>query len=61
MTDKEEKFDVVVKALTEFRDRLLAMTERNMNSASFNVMDQIRLQQIDELDDAIEERKNKDA
>lgn len=59
MSDKEEKFDVVVKALTEFRDRLLAMTERNMNSASFNVMDQIRLQQIDELDDAIEERKNK--
>ena len=59
MSEKEEKFDVVVKALTEFRDRLLAMTERNMNSASFNVMDQIRLQQIDELDDAIEERKNK--
>lgn len=59
MTDKEEKFDVVVKALTEFRDKLWVMTKQNMNADSFNVMDQIRLQQIDELDDAIEERKNK--
>ena len=59
MSDKEEKFDVVVKVLTEFRDKLWAMTQQNMNSDSFNIMDQIRLQQIDELDAAIEERKNK--
>jgi hypothetical protein len=29
------------------------MTQQNMNAESFNMMDQIRLEQIDQLDKAI--------
>jgi len=54
-----EDYDVVIDALQKYRDTLWKMTERNMNSEyiGMNIMDNIRLEQIDELDEAIKERK----
>lgn len=55
----DEDYDVVIDALQKYRDTLWKMTERNMNSEyiGMNIMDDIRLEQIDELDEAIKERK----
>ena len=50
---EDEEFDVVIDALKERRDRLWKMTQSNMNMDMMNIMDDIRLQQIDELDNAI--------
>ena len=50
---EDDDFDVVVHALQTHRDILWKMTERNTNNDMFNVMDQIRLEQIDQLDSAI--------
>jgi len=57
----EEQFDVVINALTKERDLLWKMTERNMNSEyiGMNIMDDIRLRQIKELDEAILMWKNR--
>lgn len=49
----EEDYDVVLDTLQKQRDILWKMTQSNMNSDSFNIMDQIRLEQIDQLDKAI--------
>ena len=49
-----EKYDVVIDTLQKQHDKLWEMTRRNMNSNCFNIMDQIRLQHIDELKSAIE-------
>ena len=52
--EKDEKdYDVVIDVLQKHRDVLWKMTQQNMNSDMFNMMDQIRLEQIDELDRAI--------
>ena len=50
-----DDFNVVLDALRKRRDDLWKMTQRNMNSeyVGLNIMDDIRLRQIDELDDAI--------
>ena len=50
-----DDFDVVLDALRKRRDDLWKMTQRNMNSeyVGLNIMDDIRLRQIDELDDAL--------
>ena len=50
-----DDFDVVLDALRKRRDDLWKMTQRNMNSeyVGLNIMDDIRLRQIDELDAAI--------
>lgn len=50
---EDEEFDVVIDALKERRDRLWKMTQSNMNIDMMNIMDDIRLQQIAELDNAI--------
>ena len=50
---EDEEFDVVIDALKERRDRLWKMTQSNMNMDMMNIMDDIRLQQIAELDNAI--------
>ena len=50
---EDDDFDIVVHVLQTHRDILWKMTECNMNSDMFNVMDQIRLKQIDQLDNAI--------
>ena len=52
MTDDDD-FDIVVHVLQTHRDILWKMTQSNMNNDMFNVMDQIRLEQIDQLDGAI--------
>ena len=55
---EEKEFDVVLHALQQHRNRLWKMTQQNMNSEfiGMNIMDDIRLRQIDELDEAIKER-----
>lgn len=49
----DEDYDVVVDVLQKHREKLWIMTQQNMNAESFNIMDQIRLEQIDQLDKAI--------
>ena len=57
----DDDYDVVIDALQKYRDTLWKMTERNMNSEyiGMNIMDDIRLRQIEELDEAIKERKSR--
>lgn len=57
----EEKYDVVLETLRKERNLLWKMTERNMNSEyiGMNIMDDIRLRQIEQLDEAIEMWKRK--
>jgi hypothetical protein len=57
MNEYEEEYDVVIDALQEKRDRLWKMTQQNMNADMFNIMDEIRLEQIDQLDRAIQQWK----
>ena len=60
MTQDEEEYDIVLAVLQQKRDGLWRMTEQNMNADMFNIMDQIRLKQIDKLDKAMAMwRKNK--
>ena len=51
----DEDYDVVVDVLQKHRAKLWEMTQQNMNSEyiGMNIMDQIRLEQIDQLDKAI--------
>lgn len=55
----DEDYDVVLDAMQRHRDRLWKMTEQNMRSEfiGLNIMDDIRLKQIEELDLAIKQRK----
>ena len=55
----DDDYDVVIDALQKYRDKLWKMTEQNMNSEyiGMNIMDDIRLRQIEELNEAIKERK----
>jgi hypothetical protein len=53
MNEYDEEYDVVIATLQEKRDRLWNMTQSNMNSDMMNIMDDIRLEQIDQLDHAI--------
>ena len=53
----DDNYDVVADALLKYKHMLWKMTEQNMNADMFNAMDQIRLDQMDELDKAIKERK----
>lgn len=50
----ESEYDVVLDTLQKQRDILWKMTQSNMNADMFNIMDQIRLEQIDQLDKAME-------
>lgn len=55
---EEPDYDVVIDTLQKQSDVLLKMVQRNSEMGLFNIMDQIRLEQIQELEDAIAERKN---
>jgi hypothetical protein len=55
--NQDEDYDVVVDTLKKQRDILWKMTQQNMNADMFNIMDQIRLDQIDQLDHAIKSWK----
>lgn len=50
---EEDDYDVVLDVLQKHRDVLWKMTQSNMNVDMFNIMDQIRLEQIDQLDKAM--------
>lgn len=54
ISDNDEKdYDVVLDVLQKHRAVLWKMTQQNMNSDMFNMTDEIRLEQIDQLDNAI--------
>lgn len=50
-----QEFDIVIATLQEKKDKLWRMTQANMNSEfiGMNIMDDIRLQQIQELNEAM--------
>ena len=49
-----ENYDVVIDTLQKQYDALWKMTQRNMNADLFNIMDQIRLEQMDQLKRAMD-------
>jgi hypothetical protein len=53
MTSIDKEYDIVLDTLQKQRDRLWKMTQSNMNHDMFNIMDQIRFEQIDQLDRAM--------
>jgi hypothetical protein len=60
-----EEFDIVIATLEEKKQKLWKMTQANMNMDMMNMMDDIRLEQIGELNEAMgmwllwKEEKNK--
>lgn len=48
-----EEYDVVIATLQEKKDKLWKMTQDNMNMDMMNMMDDIRLEQIQELNEAM--------
>ena len=58
-----EEYDVVLDTLQKQRDILWKMTERNMTSEylGMSIMDDIRLEQIEQLDKAMQLWKSRDA
>ena len=54
-------YDVVTDILIKHRNQLWKMTERNMNSEyiGMNIIDDIRLEQIAQIDECIKMWKNK--
>ena len=50
---EDADYDVVLDTLQKHYDELWKMTQRNMNADLFNIMDQIRLEQMDHLKSGI--------
>jgi hypothetical protein len=51
----EEQYDVVVDVLQKHYDKLWEMTHRNMNSdTGMSIMDDIRFEQMEQLQEAID-------
>jgi hypothetical protein len=48
-----DDFDIVIHTLQEKKDKLWKMTQDNMNMDMVNIMDDIRLEQIQELNEAM--------
>ena len=48
-----EDFDIVIHTLQEKKDKLWKMTQDNMKMDMMNLMDDIRLEQIQELNEAM--------
>jgi hypothetical protein len=51
--ENEKEFDPVIDALQERIDALMKLTEGNMRMGMINIMDQIRFEHIDKLEEAI--------
>jgi hypothetical protein len=53
--DEETEYDVSIDVLTKHRNKLCEMTRSNMNSefGGMGIMDDIRLSQIDQLNESI--------
>lgn len=56
---EEVEYDVVIDVLQKHRDKLWKMTKSNMDNDMMNIMDDIRLDQIDQLEKAITLWKNR--
>ena len=56
---EEQEYDVVIDVLQKHKDKLWKMTQSNMNLDLFNIMDQIRLEQISQLEKAIQLWENR--
>jgi hypothetical protein len=56
---EEKEFDVVADALYQRMDALLKLTNQNIEMGMFGIMDQIRLEQIDQLVQAIKRHEDK--
>jgi hypothetical protein len=54
MSLTEEDYDVVIDVLQKHKDILWKMTKSNMDNDMMNIMDDIRLRQIDDLERAKE-------
>ena len=50
--ENEQEFDVVIDALQQRYDSLQKMVDSNMEMGMFNIMDQIRLEQMEQLREA---------
>lgn len=57
--ENEKEFDPVIDALQERIDALMKLTEGNMRMGMINIMDQIRFEHIDKLEEAISLWENK--
>lgn len=57
----DEDYDVVLDVLQKHHDKLWEMTRRNMQSEfiGMNIMDDIRLEQMDQLKEAMKLWKNR--
>lgn len=53
-TSNKVEYNVVIETLQKQIDILWKMTKSNMNMDMMNIMDDIRLEQIDDLERAIE-------
>ena len=53
----QDDFDIVLHTLSEKRDQLQKMLEGSMKFGLLDLMDQIRMEQIDQLDKAIKSYK----
>lgn len=51
--NEDQEYDVVLDTLQKHRDILWKLTKSNMEHDLFNIMDQIRLEHIDQLDKAM--------
>lgn len=51
--NNSEEFDIVIATLEEKKQKLWKMTQDNMNMDMVNLMDDIRLEQIQELNEAM--------
>jgi hypothetical protein len=56
---ENDDYDVVLDTLEKQYHLLWKMTEANMNADAFNIMDQIRLEQMDKIKEAIDLWKNR--
>jgi len=59
VNEYDEEYNVVIDTLQKQRDILWKMTQSNKNQDMFNIMDEIRLEQIDELEKAMAMWRNK--
>ena len=55
MTEDQQEYDVVIDVLQKHHDKLWEITRRNMNSEylGMGIMDDIRLDQMNQLKEAI--------
>lgn len=56
---ENDEYDVVTDVLQKHHDVLWKMTQQNINADMFNIMDQIRFEQMDQLKHAIKMWKDR--